>query len=313
MSQVYLVTGANVGLGLDSVRRLAEMPTTKTVYMGCRSKTKAHDAIRLLQKSTSDIDPDKLKYIHFDASKPQDEIVKIANFFHDKELNGLILNAGGIGHDTSKEPIGPNSVLEVYQINLIGHIQLVEILKPKLAEGCKIVVSGSEAARGVPMMMLSSPKMGTTPEWFQEQLEGKDKTTDPMVNYAKAKGFAAFYFAEWARRNPTFKVWVVSPGGIAGTNVLSAGAVPSHLKFMMPLMMPILKFVGVMHSLEDGSGRYIQILTGNHPYTSGAFVASKQGTTGGMVDQTTLQNGKKYADPIMQKAAFEALSKYISI
>lgn len=118
------------------------------------------------------------------------------------------------------------------------------------------------------------------------------------------------YFAEWARQNPDYKVWVVSPGGTSGTSVLSADAVPAHFKVMMPVMMPVMKAIGVMHPLEDGTDRYIEALTGKNDYPSGSFVASKRGTTGKVADQTSLRSGKKYADRKKQKAAFVALYPY---
>jgi NAD(P)-dependent dehydrogenase (short-subunit alcohol dehydrogenase family) len=314
MSQVYLVTGANSGLGLDSVRRLAEMSSTSKVYMGCRSEEKARTAMELLKGIG--IDTTKLEYAHFDASKSLEEIAKVVDTFQDQELTGLILNAGGIGKDKTKQPLGPNNVLDIHQINLIAHIQLVEVLKStKLAKGAKIVFSGSEGARGVPMMMIRNPEMGTTPNWFKEQLEGdfkaKDKF-DPMNVYAKTKGFAALYFAEWARCNPEYKVWVVSPGGTSGTSVMSGEAVPFHFRVIVPVMMPMMKAMGLMHPVEDGSERYIYALTVDHPYPSGAFLASKRGTTGKLSDQTTLKGGKKYANQTMQKAAYKALSVYVA-
>jgi nucleoside-diphosphate-sugar epimerase len=300
---------------LDSVRRLAEMSSTSKVYMGCRSEEKARAAMALLKGIG--IDTTKLEYTHFDASESLEEIANVVDTFQDQELTGLILNAGGIGNDKTKQPLGPNNVLDIHQINLIGHIQLVEVLKhTKLAKGAKIVFSGSEGARGVPIMMIRNPEMGVTSNWYTKQLEGDFKAKDrfdPMTVYAKTKGFAALYFAEWARRNPEYKVWVVSPGGTAGTSIFgNKAAVPIHFRVMMPVMMPMMKAMGFMHPLEDGSERYVYALTVDHPYPSGAFLASKRGTTGKLADQTTLKSGKKYADQTLQKAAYQALSVYVA-
>ncbi|CAB9511368.1 short chain dehydrogenase [Seminavis robusta] len=276
MSEIYLVTGANSGLGLHSVRRIAMMPSTKKIYMGCRSENKASVAI--------------------DSIKGMEGVDRC-------------------DQASTQKPVGPNQVLDIHQINLIGHVQLVEALKPKLAQGCKIVFSGSEAARGILIMMIGTPKLGGTSDWYRNQLEGKFPGYDPMDVYAKTKGFAALYFAEWARQNPKYSVLVVSPGGTSGTSALNADAVPAHFRLMMPVMMPLLKAMGVIHNLEDGTDRYIQALTGKYDeaFQSGSFVASKRGTTGEVCDQTELRSGKMYADTVKQKVAFEALSVYTTV
>ena len=44
-SKVYLVTGANAGIGLEATRQLVARADTKVVYMLCRSKERAQAAI----------------------------------------------------------------------------------------------------------------------------------------------------------------------------------------------------------------------------------------------------------------------------
>jgi NAD(P)-dependent dehydrogenase (short-subunit alcohol dehydrogenase family) len=238
-SQVYLITGANGGLGLDSVRKLAILPATKMVYLACRSEDKANAAIEQLV-TTSNIDENKLQYVHFDACDSKTDLAKITKAI-DLPLNGVILNAGGIGTDTTGKPTGANNVLNIYQMNVIGNLQLVEILRDakKLTSGCRIVYSGSEGARGVPMMMMGNPDMGDTTEWYQQHVTGQDKEAgqyDSMSTYGEVKGVAALYWAAWARRNSDYHVLCVSPGATSGTEVLGAKAVPLHFRIMMPVM-----------------------------------------------------------------------------
>jgi hypothetical protein len=84
----------------------------------------------------------------------QDDLAKITTA--DLPLNGVILNAGGIGTDTTRPA---NNVLNI-QMN-VGNLQLIEILRDakKLASGCRIVYSG-RLLIGVPMMMMGNLRYG---------------------------------------------------------------------------------------------------------------------------------------------------------
>jgi NAD(P)-dependent dehydrogenase (short-subunit alcohol dehydrogenase family) len=316
MSKVYLVTGANKGLGLDSVRQLAILPATKKVYLACRSENKANAAIDQLV-TNKNINKYKLQYVHFDACASKTDLAKITQAI-DLPLNGVILNAGGIGSDTNGKPAGVNNVLDIYQMNVIGNLQLVEVLRNapnRLASGCRIVYSGSEGARGIPIMMMGNPEMGDTSEWYQQHITGQvSRPYNAMSAYAEAKGTAALYWAAWARRHSDYHVLCVSPGGTSGTDVFGGKALPLPLRVMIPATMPVLKVMGVMHPLEAGSRRYVDAVLGTEDmaqFASGTFVASRRGTTGKVCDQATLKTGRKYGDHKKQEAAFEALAIYI--
>lgn len=322
MSEVYLITGANSGLGLETVKRLVMMPATRKIYMACRSEEKAQTAMEMIK--TPEMDMSKLHYLHYDAYSTREVLFQTPDALGGDQLTGVILNAGGIGHDTTQKPVPPNQVLDIYQINVVAHLQLLEAIKPKLAPTCRIVYSGSEAALGlVPSFLgLPPPTPGDTPEWYKDQLQGRPSDTpfDAMAVYGSSKAFAALYFAEWARRNPSFQVLVVSPGATTSNTGASSstqssfdsGNLPWHMKTLMPLLMPVMRWWGQMHSLEDGTARYVDAVTGQYDerFASGTFVASAKGATGHVVDQTTLPAGKLFANVDKQKAAFEALSVY---
>ena len=92
----YLVTGANSGLGLDTSRQLALLPTTKMVFLACRSETKAQKAIDDLVLYAH-VPKSKIAYVHFDASASKENIERIIQELPTGEpIDGLILNAGGM-------------------------------------------------------------------------------------------------------------------------------------------------------------------------------------------------------------------------
>lgn len=195
------------GLGLDTARQLATRQDVSKVFLACRSQSKAMAAIDQLVKKNG-ISRSKLEYIHFDASSSKDEISKDLRSLS-SPLMGVVLNAGGLGNDKKGLPTSPNSVVPIFQINLVAHAQLIDLLVEKqlLSHGARIVFSGSEAARGVPMMMMGNPALGSNAKWFEDRLEGvTPKRFVPLKAYAEVKGFAALYFAAWARRHSEYTV-----------------------------------------------------------------------------------------------------------
>ena len=152
------------------------------------------------------------------------------------------------------DPRGP-TVYNMYQLNLIGHAQLIDILieSELLKTGARIVCSGSEAARGVRILMIGNPEMGDSVDWYTHRLTGgheegqpapsKAVAFSPMDTYAMVKGFMALYWSAWARRHPEFYVLTVSPGATAGM-VVMPNTIPARGALITPSLVPArLRFV----------------------------------------------------------------------
>ena len=329
MGRVYLVTGANSGIGKETVRQLLELTDTDRVYLACRSASKARNAIESFGESSST----RASFLPFDASAAKAEIQKLAfdSIDNEDQLDGVILNAGGPGNDASGKPVGPNGVLDIVQTNLIGHFNLLEGLEGRglLHKGCHVVFSGSESARGIPAGMAMTPVMGSTIQDFVDFIViGRQPTSSSsswwfffkkpryktMEAYGYTKGLGALCFAEWARRKRDYHVLTVSPGGTVGTSILTQQALPWLVRWFPSLVMMVLGWTGFWHSLETGARRYVDAVTGvwDTTYPSGSFLASRGLlVTGPVGDQILLSGAKQYADPQKQLAAYQALQQFL--
>jgi NAD(P)-dependent dehydrogenase (short-subunit alcohol dehydrogenase family) len=319
-NKVYLVTGANIGLGLEATKQLALKDQTKKVYLACRTESKALAAIEDLVREYK-IPSEKLAFFPFNASADKATIAKSAfdALPSGKQFDGLILNAGGPGHDKTGVPQGPNYVSDIFQINLIGHIHLLDALKSNgflkpTKGGTVIVYSGSEAARGLASMGVPAPTMPETPKDYKSIMDGSAfKKYDSMSVYGYVKGMAALYWSAWARKHPEHVVFTVSPGASSGTNAVAQDGISPVMKFMFPIMMKIFSIFGGAHTASVGAKRYVDAVNREGEFEkteSGAFWASLHGASGRVGDQTKLQKGAQYGDVSKQEAAYQAIQAY---
>ena len=140
--RTFLVTGANTGLGFEAAKVLAARGGR--VLLGCRSETRANDAIELIQADVADAD---LRFIPLDQGDLS-SVSSAAELVADEErLDVLINNAGIMMPPRELTTDGFESQLGV---NHLGTFALTGHLLPKLAEtdGSRVVVTSSIAHRG---------------------------------------------------------------------------------------------------------------------------------------------------------------------
>lgn len=210
--------------------------------------------------------------------------------------------------------------MEIFQINLVGHVHLVDCLQNHghLVKGSRIVFSTTEAARGVPILTYLPPNMKDRQSFYAGQMDGTafEKGFSAKDTYSYVKGFGNLYFAAWARRNPDMTVLCVSPGGTRGTNVGDAKAMSPFLRVLFPVTMFLMGSVGLFfHSIETGAKRYVDAVNGQgdfEKFASGTYVASAMGTSGAVCDQAKLRFGEQYADCHKQEMCYEAIRTVVS-
>ena len=278
--ETVLITGANAGLGKDSARQLALMPTTKKVYLGCRNEQKAIEAKRSLEETTG---KKIFEIVIIDTSDLDSVRAAVASL--SEPLDGLIMNAGGPGGPQAGEKTG-EGVLHAFSVNVLGHVVLVDelIAANKLTQTAVYV--STEAARGIPVMGMARPALkSSSVDDFVAIADGSMFAKfDPMVAYGLIKYTATMWMSSMARRHPKIRFVSVSPGATSGTN--AADQVGAFQKFVFTkIAYPMLTLFGRAHGLEQGAKRYVDVLI-DDKFESGHFYASAwPGTSGGLVDQ----------------------------
>ncbi len=171
--------------------------------------------------------------------------------------------------------------IDVAQAPLIGHHQLtVGLLRANLlSHNARIVIAGSEAARGdVPMFSFTDVAALAAKQFHGDRTaavkalvqSGPNVKYEPNRAFADAKVIVAWWAAALARRLPSgMAVYAVSPGSAPDTKaVRNAGAI------MKWLMIPLVKLIpGMSQTPESAARRYLKASEFG-PDVSGQFFAS---------------------------------------
>ncbi len=262
--KVALVTGATSGLGFEAAAQLGESGYDRVTITG-RNAEKAEAArADLVARTGRDI----FDTLSVDLGDPQsvraaaEELAKRGTKF-----NFLLLNAGLAGGNELVKTAG--GIEMTFAASLIGHHQLSMqmIADELLTEDARIVIAGSEAARGdVPTMNVVDLQDFARKHHHGDltaaavshiRSDGSVKYK-PGNAYANAKLFVAYWSAALAPKLPTgTTVNAVSPGSAPDTN-----AARNANFFMRRIMMPFMKAMpasmGMAAPIAVAAGRYLE-------------------------------------------------------
>ena len=302
---IALVTGATSGLGYAAARMLAAEGCREVIVTG-RSLARVQETAAQLAAETK---TQVFTPLELDLNAPTsvqsalDELVK-----RGRPIDFLLLNAGLI---PGKERVLTAAGIEAAQAPLIGHHQLtVGLLRANLlSPNARIVISGSEAARGdVPLFsytdvaaLAATQHQGDRSAAVEALLRnGPNVKYVPNNAYADAKLIIAWWVAALARRLPSgMAVYAVSPGSAPDTKASrNASAV---LKW---LMVPPMKLIpGMSHSPETAVRRYLQASAFGTD-VSGQFFASAPKKLTGPIEA---MRHPHFHDRANQEAAWQAV------
>ena len=274
-----LVTGATSGLGFEAAAQLAEAGWDKVTITGRDEQRAQAAAARLVERTHKDV----FSTLTVDLNKSesvQEAAAELAQ--RGESIDFLLLNAGMVSGST---PVTTDENVEItFASSLIGHHQFtMQILDENLlSNNARIVIAGSEAARGdVPTFnptdlheLADNGFDGDLTAAAEAVIRGDDRMKyKSSTAYANAKMFVAWWSAQLANRLPEgTTVNTVSPGSAPDTD--AARNATGVLKYvMMPMFKYAPKSLGMSASVPDAAYRYLEV-EGYGDDVSGQFFAS---------------------------------------
>jgi NAD(P)-dependent dehydrogenase (short-subunit alcohol dehydrogenase family) len=206
-----LVTGANKGLGLETVRQLAARGLT--VWLGARDPELGRTAAEKLAGDGTDV-----RFVQLDVTDDASVAAAAQRVEDESGALDVLVNNAGIGGNYALEAVdtGPADFLGVYGVNLLGPVRVTKAFLPLLrrSDQPRIVMVSSG---------LGSLAITTDPQRFESTLTG--------LVYASSKAALNMVTSQYAKSLPGFQVNAVDPGYTAtdlnhhrGTQTLPEGA-----------------------------------------------------------------------------------------
>lgn len=206
--KVILVTGANSGLGLQSVLDLARHGP-KEIWLTSRTTDKAEQAIQEIKK---EVPSANLKSLSLDLSSFE-SIKSAARSFtqSSQRLDVLLLNAGIMASDAGLTKDG----YEVqFGTNHVGHALLTKLLTPILDR------TAAEPGSDVRVVVLTSAAVAMAPKDGIEfdTLKTQQEPMGTWTRYGQSKLANALFARQLAKLHPTWTVTAIHPG-VVTTNL----------------------------------------------------------------------------------------------
>jgi len=303
----FLITGANAGLGKDVARQLALRADVDSIYLACRDQAKAAAARSDLQRITGRPVFEILIMDTADLGSVRAALTAI-----NRPVQAVLLNAGGTGGPTPMARTVEGATT-IFASNVLGHTVLLEGLVDAGLLSATAVLTGSEAARGVPKLRMKRPTFATrSVDEFASVIDGSffnGSKFDPMLAYGQVKYLGALCMSALARKHPDLRLLTVSPGNTSGTDALrDMATVPRVImqRVVMPYVGPMF---GISHSLEVGAKRLVDALAGDGLQSGGFYASAAKTLTGPLFDQSGIV--ADFADEATQDHAYEAIHRFL--
>jgi NAD(P)-dependent dehydrogenase (short-subunit alcohol dehydrogenase family) len=185
-----LVTGANKGLGKETVRRLAAAGWT--VYLGARDPEAGAAAAEELSTEGGDV-----RFVPLDVTSDDSVAAAVERLRPSGPLDVLVNNAGIVGPRLPPLEIGPQDFIACFGVNLLGPVRVTRAMLPLLTLSAH------------PRILMVSSGMGSI-----SVTSDPDRLEFGIVSlvYPASKAALNMVTAQYAKALPHFRVNAVDPG-----------------------------------------------------------------------------------------------------
>lgn len=206
---MILVTGANVGLGRESLHQLAKH-NPKTIYLAARSKAKADEAIKEINASFPDPSKSTVKFLELDLTSFDSVKTAARTFTQSEDRLDILMNNAGIM--ACPEGLTKEGYEIQFGTNHVGHALLTKLLLPTLQKTAKTAPTGS-----VRIVNLSSAgeMFAPKPEGIKfDQLKTPSSGIGTWARYGQSKLANVIFAKALAKRYPDIVSVSIHPGGV---------------------------------------------------------------------------------------------------
>ncbi|KAK6334312.1 hypothetical protein TWF730_003525 [Orbilia blumenaviensis] len=219
--KVALVTGANVGIGLETAYFLASH--NATVYLACRSEPRALAAIDILQSRLKAAKVDAKVYYHsFDLGSIKTAKASADDFLaKENRLDILVANAGVLGNQWTPEW----EYEPMFYTNHLGHFVFVTTLLPLMEKTAAMTGDVRIISTTSKALFMTSPTIDYDSLVNRPKDADEPRRVSQFPNAMKVYGqskLANLYFAkELDRRYREKGIWANAPhpGWVGGTEL----------------------------------------------------------------------------------------------
>ena len=193
--RIYLVTGANTGIGEVTARELARR--RGKVWMACRSEARAREAMARIRQEVPRADLEFLALDLSDLASVREASEELSERATDG-IDVLINNAGLAG----QRGLTQDGFELTFGVNHLGHFLFTERVRPMLRSDGRIVIVASRAHYD-------------SPEWDWDALQRPTRSVSGMPEYRVSKLANVLHAKALARRAKGATVYSLHPGVVA--------------------------------------------------------------------------------------------------